>query len=127
MGTELFRKFGVSISKEILDALGPGIPKATLLSRSLGAEDPTDLTAGRPIVETPHDCLAFIDTYDSRRMGESVIKQGTRVILIIGDSLPTGVIPENEDRIIAEGSTFHLTGPTVRDPAAATYIVEVRG
>ncbi len=127
MGTELFKGFGVDIAAELLSALGPGTPEVTLLSRSVGAEDPTDLTAGRPIVETPHVCKGFVDTYDSRRMGESVIKQGTRVILIIGDSLPTGVIPENEDRIIAEGSTFHLTGPTLRYPAGATYIVEVRG
>lgn len=127
MGTELFKGFGVDIAAELLSALGPGTPEVTLLSRSLGAEDPLDLTAGRPIVETPHVCKGFIDTYDSRRMGESVIQQGTRVILIIGDSLPSGVIPQDEDRVIAEGTTFHLTGPIVRDPAGATYIVEVRG
>lgn len=127
MGTELFKEFGIDIAAEILSALGPGIPEVTLLSRSVGAEDPTDLTAGRPIVETPHICKGFIDTYDSRRMGESVIQQGTRVIVILGDSLPAGVIPEGEDRIIAEGSTFHIPGPILRDPAGATYIAEVRG
>lgn len=126
MGTELFKGFGVDIAAEVLSALGPGTPAVTLVSRSLGAEDPLDLTAGRPIVETNHACKGFLDNYDARRMGESVIQQGTRVIVILGDSLPSGVVPETEDRIIAEGSTFHLTGPVIRDPAAATYVCEVR-
>lgn len=127
MGTELFKGFGVDIAAEVLSALGPGVPEVTLLSRSLGPEDPTDLTAGRPVVETPHTCKGFIDTYDSRRMGESLIQQGTRVIVFIGDSLPSGVIPQDEDRVIAEGTTYHITGPIVRDPAAATYVAEARG
>ena len=127
MGTELFKGFGVDIAAEVLSGLGPGTPAVTLVSRTLGAEDPLDLTAARPIIETNHVCKGFLDNYDSRRMGESVIQQGTRVIVILGDSLPSGVVPENEDRIIAEGSTFHLTGPVIRDPAAATYVCEVRG
>lgn len=127
MGTELFKGFGVSISAEILAGLGPGVPAVTLLSRSLGDADPTDLAAGKPVVETPYVCKGFIDIYDNRRMGESAIQQGTRVIVILGDSLPSGIIPQDEDRIIAEGTTFHITGPIVRDPAAATYVAEVRG
>lgn len=127
MGTDLFKGFGVDIAAEVLAGLGPGTPEVTLLSRSLGAVDPTDLTAGRPIVETPHTCKGFLDTYDTRRYGDEVIQQGTRVVVILGDSLPSGVIPATEDRVIAEGQTFHLTGPIVRDPAAATYVAEVRG
>lgn len=126
MGTELFKGFGVDIAVEILSGLGPGIPQVTLLSRSLGVEDPLDLSAGRPIIETPHVCKGFIDVYNNRRMGESAIQQGTRVIVFLGDSLPVNVIPEDEDRVIAEGQTFHITGPIVRDPAAATYVAEVR-
>ena len=126
MGTELFKGFGVDIAAELLAGLGPGTPEVTLLSRSVGDSDPTDLTAGKSIVETPYTCKGFIDIYDSRRMGESVIQQGTRVILILGDSLPSGVIPQDEDRIIAEGITHHITGPIIRDPAGATYIAEIR-
>ncbi len=127
MGTELFKGFGVDIAAEILAGLGPGTPEVTLISRATGVADPLDLTAGKPIVETSHTCKGFIDTYDDKRMGRSTIQQGSRVIVILGDSLPAGVIPKDEDRIIAEGQTFHLTGPIVRDPAAATYVVEVRG
>ena len=128
MGTELFKGFGVDIAAEVLSALGPGVPAVTLVSRSLGAEDPLDLSAGQPIVETLHVCKGFIDTYDSRRMGgNTVISEGTRVIVILGDSLPSGVIPQDEDRVIAEGTTFHITGPIVRDPAGATYVAEARG
>ena len=126
MGTELFKGFGVDIAAEILSGLGPGIPAVTLIKRTLGAEDPTDLTAGRPITDTPHVAKGFIDTYDSKRFGGTEIAQGTRVIVFLGDSLPSGIIPETEDRVTAEGSTFHLTGPIVRDPAAATYVCEIR-
>tara|TARA_R110000796_G_scaffold242033_2_gene363955 strand:- start:465 stop:845 length:381 start_codon:yes stop_codon:yes gene_type:complete len=124
--TDLFRGFGVDIAAEILKGLGPGIPQATLLSRSLGAVNAADLTAGRPIVETAYACLAFIDAYDTKRFGSSVIQEGTRVVLIIGDSLPAGVIPQDEDRITLEGTTFHITGQIQRDPAAATYVMEIR-
>ena len=126
MGTELFKGFGVDIAAEILSALGPGIPAATLIVRTLGAEDPANLTAGRPIVETSHACKAFLDTYDAKRFGETIIQQGTRVVVILGDSLPSGVVPKDEDRMIVEGETLHVTGPIVRDPAAATYVAEVR-
>ena len=126
MGTELFKGFGVDIAKEVHDALGPGIPAATLLSRTVGVVDPTDMTAGAPITETSNACKAFLDTYDQKRFGGSEIAQGTRVVVILGDSLPTGIVPKTEDRIIAEGDTFVLAGTVVRDPAAATYVCEVR-
>src|SRR5262245_28395419 len=126
MGTELFRGFGVSISQEVLKALGPGVPAITLIARRPGTPDPDDLSAGAPIVEQQHRCKGFLDTYDQRRFGGTEIAQGTRVIVILGDSLPSNVVPASEDRIVAEGSTFVLTGPVVRDPAGATYACAVR-
>lgn len=126
MGTELFKGFGVSISQEVLQALGPGIPPVTLIVRRPGTPDPDDLSAGAPIVEQSHRCKGFLDTYDQRRFGGTEIAQGTRVIVILGDSLPANVVPASEDRIVAEGSTFVLTGPVVRDPAGATYACGVR-
>lgn len=125
--TELFKGFGVDIAKEVNDALGPGIPEITLIVRVVGTVDSTDLADGAPITETPHTCKGFFDSYDSRRFGSTAIQQGTRVIVILGDSLPTGVVPKTEDRVTAEGSTYHLTGPVVRDPAGATYVIEARG
>ena len=125
--TDLFKGFGVDIAAEILSGLGPGVPAMTLFSRSIGAVDPTNLSAGAPIVETSHTCKGFIDTYDSKRFGATVIQQGTRVVVILGDSLPSSVIPETEDRVSVESQTFHLTGPVVRDPAGATYTCEIRG
>lgn len=126
MGTELFKGFGVDIAAQINSSLGPGIPSATLVSRVAGALDTDDLSAGVTYTETSNACKAFLDTFDNRRYQSDAIESGTRVIVIIGDSLPSGVIPKTEDRIIAEGQTFHLTGPVVRDPAAATYVCEVR-
>jgi hypothetical protein len=126
MGTELFKGFGVSVSAEVLKGLGPGIPQVTLKTRRAGTPDPDDLSAGAPITEQQYRCKGFLDTYDQRRFGSSEIAQGTRVIVILGDSLPASVVPVTEDRIVAEGSTFVLTGPVVRDPAGATYTCGVR-
>ena len=126
MGTDLFKGFGVDIAKELNDALGPGFPDATLVVRTLGAEDPTDLSGGRPITDTPHACKAILENFSQQRFQSGVIREGNRVVLILGDSLPSGVVPKSEDRVIAEGETLHLTGPVIRDPAGATYICEVR-
>lgn len=125
MGTELFKGFGVDIAAEIAANLGPGIPQATLLSRTVGTAVSTDLNAGASITESKHTCKAFLDNYDSRRYKNTQIAQGTRVIVILGDTLPKGVVPKTEDRIIAEGTTFVLAGSIVRDPAGATYVCEV--
>lgn len=126
MGTELFKGFGVSISAEVLKALGPGVPSVTLIARRTGTPDPDDLGAGAPITEQQYRCKGFLDTFDQRRFQSSEIGQGTRVVVILGDSLPSGVVPASEDRVVAEGSTFVLTGPVVRDPAGATYACGVR-
>lgn len=126
MGTELFKGFGVDIAAEVKSALGPGVPEVTLISRIAGTLDSTDLTSGAPITETSYTCKGFIDNYDSSRYGNSTITQGTRVIVILGDTLPSGVVPKPEDRLVAESQTFHLVGPVIRDPAGATYVCEAR-
>ena len=126
MGNDLFKGFGVDIAAEIKSALDPGIPSITLVSRTVGTPSATDLTAGATITETSYTCQGFLDFFDAKRFGGTTIEQGSRVVVIIGDTLPSGVLPKPEDRIIAEGDTLHVVGPIVRDPAAATYTCEVR-
>lgn len=127
MSQDLFKALGVNVAKEVLSALGPSLLPTILRSRTVGTPDPGDLTAGATISEKSHNCRGFLDTYDSRRFGETTIAQGTRVVVILGASLPTGVVPKPEDRVTIEGSTYVLTGPVVRDPASATYTCEIRG
>jgi hypothetical protein len=127
MSSELFKGFGVNISKSLDDGFKPGMPTITLVSRVLQAEDPTDLSGRPSYTETNNSCRGFIDTYNAARFGgDTTISEGTRIILIFANSLPSGVIPKSEDRVIAEGSTHHITGPIVRDPASATYVCALR-
>lgn len=127
MSQDLFKNLGVNIAKELQNALGASVLPCILRARTVGTPDPTDLTAGATISEKAHNCRGFLDSYDSRRFGETTIAQGTRVVVILGASLPTGVVPNPEDRVTIEGSTYVLTGPVVRDPASATYTCEIRG
>jgi hypothetical protein len=48
-----------------------------------------------------------------------------RVILILGDSVASGVVPKVNDRLVFEGVTSTVLW-VERDPDAATYTVAVR-
>lgn len=126
MSQDLFKNLGVNIAKEVQAALGASLLPATLISRTVAEPSATNLTGAPQVSESSNSCRAFLDTYDSRRFGETTIAQGTRVVVILGASLPTGVVPKPEDRVTIEGDTFVLTGPVVRDPASATYTCEIR-
>ena len=126
MSQDLFKNLGVNIARILNENLGPSVLPATLLVRTVGTPSATQLT-GRPTTsEQSVPCRGFLDSFDSERFGSTEISQGSRVAALLGDSLPSSVVPKNEDRVIIEGETLVLTGKIVRDPASALYVCEVR-
>lgn len=84
--------------------------------------------SGQPI---PHPCKALVTDYDVYRRPQGV-PASDRLILVLGGSLPAGVIPAGGHKITAPDpakglalSTFDVIAKT-GDPAAALYELQGR-
>lgn len=122
MGNKLF---GEDIAGELAAEMGPLLLPFRLLKKQVGQRAAGNLAGGKPVTFRPFSCRGILETYQGSRFGETTIIRGTRVALILGDTLPTGVVPEPGDRLVAEGSTFDITAPVERDPDAATYLFPI--
>lgn len=131
MSKDLFKAFGIpDMPKLIQDALGGqgAVVAATLHSRVEGARS-GGITAGRTIVETDYACRGFIDYQRLADAAGTVTANGTKVIVLLGNSINGGATaPQPGDRITIEGIKYHVADDTEidRDPASATYTCEVR-
>ena len=123
MGNNLF---GARIAEKVAAALGSRLLPVQLVKIRPGAIDPSNLTGPQPETSRAYTCRGILDNYDASRIPGTAIQQGSRVVLILAGTLPTGVIPEPDDRIVIEGQRFEIVGPVERDPDAATYIAAVR-
>lgn len=122
MGNNLF---GEDIAGQIAKEMGPLLLQFRLLKKQVGARTPGNLAAGPPVTFRPFSCRGILDTYKNDRREGTNIPNGTPVALILGDTLPKGVIPTPGDRLIAEGATYDITAPIERDPDAASYICPI--
>lgn len=112
--------FNANIASIVNKALGSLVFDQVLIKASK-TEDPDDSTK-IITVETPHSCKGFIDAYEDEWVNGTTVKVKDRKIVILGDSLATGIVPEPGDKITAEGTTWTIVKDGVkRDPAAATY------
>lgn len=112
--------FGVDLAGIMADELGPLVFDQTLIVVT-DTRDPNNSTK-RIKSEVRHTCKGFIDVFDDGMINGTTIKFSDRKIVILGGTLPVGVVPTSGDMIVAEGQTFTITeGGVRRDPAGATY------
>lgn len=123
MGTKLF---GVDIAGIIKQSMAKGLPSLTLIKEVAGARG-TNMTDGQALAQRRYSCRGFIDDYQLSQIDGTNVQKGDKKILIIGDTLPKNVVPESNDRIVAEHTEYVIKGVPARDPAAATYICQSRG
>lgn len=123
MGNKLF---GKDIAGVINAKLGPLLLPLTFVKVVSGARDPANPSAEAPKSQTSYPCRGILDSYRDSQYDETIIKRGDRKALILGDSLPTGIIPQPSDKVVAEGRVYNVVGVD-RDPDAATYTLQVRG
>lgn len=79
-----------------------------------------------------HACRALVTDYDAFRRTSLGIPASDRLVLILGGSLPAGVVPSAGQQITAPDpakglalTTFEIIGKT-GDPAGALYEVQAR-
>lgn len=119
---DIFKK---QIAKKINDKLGPLVFEFTFHKVVPGTRG-ADLTAGTNPTETDYTVNGFVDVYKDFVIDGNRIKNGDRKIILLGDSFPTGVEPEPDDKVTAEGVKRTIIN-VKRDPAGATFECQSRG
>ncbi len=123
MGNKLF---GIDISKLVKDNIGPGVLSATLTKSTPGTRTVGSLTAGTQPTTTDFTCRGFIDLQAQKDMQGTLVSDGTKMIILIGDTINGGAtVPEVGDQITIEGTVYKIEVLN-RDPAAATYTTACR-
>lgn len=112
--------FGVDLAGIINEAFSP-LVFDQVLTKSVTTRDPADSTK-TVSVSTDYPCKGFVDVYVDKWVAGTTVKVDDHKIVILGDSLPVGIVPEPGNKITAEGRVYIIVKDGVaRDPAAATY------
>ncbi len=117
--------FRADIAGEIYKGFKGQVFDVVLTKVVPGVRTPGSLTAGTNPVETGYTGEGFVDDYKEYQIDGTIIQRGDRKVVIFGASLPSGVIPEVNDKNTAEGLVRTIVN-VERDPAGATYLCQSR-
>lgn len=119
--------FGLDIAGIVRDAINSagGVLDGTLRKVTAGTRTTGDLTSGTNPTSTDYAIQGFVDLETDRRLTDSLAVVGGQKVTVLGASLPAGVEPESGDKVVFEGTEFHVNRVLSRDPAAATYALDV--
>jgi hypothetical protein len=118
--------FGVDIAAILNQSLGPGLLKMTLVRLTPGQRVDGDLTSGVHPSRKTYACKGVVVDYRLSQFDGDLVQKGDRRVLLLGKSLPSGIVPQSSDHIQAEGVEAEVVN-VIRDPASATYDCQVRG
>lgn len=127
--------FGINIPRLLRTSIraAGGLQNGTLTKVTHGALNTADYAAGRARTLTNYSFEGFID--DENRQDKGILDQqnaatfqGTRRVTMLGDSLPSGVVPRPNDSVTIGGRTYLVADEGVKtDPVEAVFICTVRG
>lgn len=114
--------FGLDIAGIINEAIGDagGVLSLVLIKTVQGARK-ANPTEGFDTTEISYPCNGFMDKKNARRVKGTLTKMDLNIVVILGASLQSGIVPEQGDKITIEGETLKIDTLPERDPAAATY------
>lgn len=125
---------GVNLSGIIKKEIGGNVLKdsafdAVLTKFTPGARG-ANPTGGTNPTSVQFNCKGMIDMQATRNLPGTLVENGQKVILLIGDTIDNGnpaSAPSSGDHILIEGTTYTLgeNSSIDRDPAAATYTLVV--
>jgi hypothetical protein len=120
--------FGLDLAGIVADAIDQagGLLDATLTKKTPGTRNPSDLTAGTNPTSTSYSCKGVVSDYSTRLIDGTLVATGDRRVLILGATLPSGIVPSTGDQVAIESLAYDVVRVT-RDPAAASYELQVRG
>lgn len=118
--------FGIDIAGTIADAMGDGLLPCTLHKVTSGTRSATDPTAGLSVVERAVPCRGILEHFRSSQIDGELVKVGDRRGLILGGTLPSGVVPEEDDYFTCESTRMRIVRIIDRDPAGASWQIQLR-
>lgn len=131
MGNGLFANFGVDIAALVNDNLSPALLPVTLVKRGAqtgATRPPGELT--RPpaqAADTTHTARGMISDFTPIEFQSSqLLEAGDRKVLLVAESIVPAVEPDSGDTVAIEGVTYRVARVLKRDPAGATYVLQVR-
>lgn len=130
MGNGLFAVDGIDVAALVAEHLGPRVLPCILYKPVPGTRDPSDPTAG--IVPGPpaaYNCRGFIEDFSPTSIDGTLIKASDRKVTVLGATIEGGAEPEggvDKDQFLVEGRRYNIHRVLSRDPAGATYILQVR-
>jgi hypothetical protein len=122
---DLFKSFGINLPKLIADNLGNAVLPATLRKITQGSRTGGNLTGGRNPTTTDYSCRGFIDSQKRESLNGTLVDDGTKIVVLLGDTIAGGQVPSTSDRVLIEGTEYSIE-LIDRDPASATYTLTVR-
>jgi hypothetical protein len=131
VGNGLFAVDGINVAELVAEHLGPRMLPAVLYKPGASAvRDPAHPTrAPAPGAPTAHPCRGFIENFKPDDIDGTLIKVGDRKVTLIAGTIQGGVEPEggvNKDQVEIEDKRWDVWLVLDRDPAAATYQLQVR-
>lgn len=117
--------FKAGIAKKIAKALGKQLFPVTLHSVTTGTRTPGGLTGGTNPSQTDHTCRGFVSDYKDHQVDGTIIRQGDRKVVILGDSISPVAVPKPNDKVTVESHVYVVIRVN-RDPAGATYTLQAR-
>lgn len=131
MGNGLFANFGVDIAGLINENLSPGLLPVTLaIPGASGSRSPGELSKGPAAgADVSYLGRGLIEDFTPIEFQSSqLLEAGDRKLLIIAESFSPALPedPGSADTATIEGRTYRVARTLSRDPAAATYVLQVR-
>jgi len=120
--------FGLDLAGIVNDAIesAGGLVPLSLIKEVETPPPPDDPGGAGTVTQTTYPGNGIIDDYEDEHIDGTLVKRGDRQILILGASLPSGIIPAEDDKVTIEEGTYNVVA-IKRDPAAATYVCQSRG
>lgn len=125
--------FGIDLAKVVDDAMvsaGGTSSEGTKRNATLISITPGVPTTANPnaikTTETTHKARGFIDDYEDSQIDGTIVRKGDRKVTLFGASILPPVAPKTNDKVTIEGDTYDVQKIVSRDPAGATYELQVR-
>ena len=123
------RLFGINLRQTISRALNSAnaVYDGTLLVETLGERDPENLTGGLQVVTTEYNFKGLIEKKGMYHQdGQSLLVSHNPTVMIVGDSLPSGIVPKVKDRVRFDELTYNLVELIETDPVQAVFRFEAQ-
>jgi hypothetical protein len=128
MSNGLFAVDGVDVAGLVAEHLGPRVLPCVLYKPGAPAErDPAHPTRAPELgPERPLKARGFIGDFSERLVDGNLIVAGDRKVTLLAGTVEDGEEPQGGYGLLIEGTRYVIHRVVARDPAGATFTLQVR-